>query len=290
MTFVSAFTQFNRGFLSGAGFSLGVGVSSFVNRSLFGLNMALNPFGFCNPFTSFNPFFASQLGFFMGYNLSTSEFNKQSSYQNCGCCNTSIFGNITPLNINTDTFGSSYTPINFGSVFMGGPLIMPPQTDNANDEANSGSGGVGEGAYASLSREQALEKAKNDPNLEELKGGTGWELGQTFDNDIPYARKGTGQLLAEASRLTGEKLTVTSALGTATSPHTKGSGTASHYNEKNPKLDFGGGYTEEKAKEMAEKLMETNLFEFVTPEDNKDGTGHWHLDVKFKDSEYENIA
>ena len=80
-------------------------------------------------------------------------------------------------------------------------------------------------------------------------------------------------------------ITITSALGTKTSPHDKNC-EHSHYDANNPKLDFGGGLTKEQAENLSEALMSTGKFEFATPE--SDGTT-WHLDVKIRDSAYADL-
>lgn len=137
-------------------------------------------------------------------------------------------------------------------------------------------------SYLHLSQKQAEEKAKKDSNLELLKGGKNWSVSnKSFVTDIPYAKKGTGAILDKVATMIGEKLVITSALGTGESgnPHQK-SGYESHHNAENPKLDIrirGNG------KELANKLKSTGYFSRVSTE--KD-----HLDVqiditKFKDFE-----
>ena len=108
-----------------------------------------------------------------------------------------------------------------------------------------------------------------------------------FCNDIPYAKKGTGALLTKISDEIGEELIVTSALGTKTSPHSKGNSSCSHYNEKNPKLDFGGGLNHSEATSLANKLKNTGYFSRVAVEAN--GDGNYHLDVQIKDSAYNSL-
>lgn len=142
--------------------------------------------------------------------------------------------------------------------------------------------------YANLSRSEALIKAKNDSNLELLTNGNGWSISSgCFTNDIPYAKKGTGALLSKISAEIGEDLVVTSALGTKTSPHAKGNSDCSHYNDKNPKLDFGGGLNYTEATSLANKLRNTNYFSRVVVEAN--GDGNYHLDVQIKDGAYNSL-
>jgi len=144
--------------------------------------------------------------------------------------------------------------------------------------------------YAKLSRKDALVKAQQDPNLEELKtgNGNGWKVNGTFWNDIPYARKGTGALLTKVCQGQGITLNISSALGTKTSRHQKGAGSRSHYNGLNPKLDFGGIPNREKAVEIAEKLKKSGLFTWIYVELNDDGKTY-HLDVQFSDEAYAKV-
>ena len=308
MTLVNAFSQFNRGLLSGAGFSLGVGLSNFVNNSLFGFNMSFNPFssfGCFNPFMSLN--LTNSLGYYMGFNLGMSGFNNQPRVQNYDFgSNASIFscnaalpantGFVNNTGLITDSFiNSSSVPFGVGGNFFGGLLALPPIKDvKGGDKTKNGKGydnnvANGAHAYASLRREDALKKAKADSNLEELSQGEGWSISKaSFINDIPYARKGTGELLTKVCKNARVTLTVTSALGTANSPHDKNiTGAESHYNELNPKLDLGGGLTAKEAQELKSKLEKTGCFSRIVVESDGETS---HLDVQFKDSEYEELV
>ena len=70
-------------------------------------------------------------------------------------------------------------------------------------------------SYSKMNREKALKKARNDSRLEELKGGDGWSVSkESFITDIPFAKKFTGKILSIVSKIIGEHITVTSALGT----------------------------------------------------------------------------
>lgn len=292
MTHVSALSQFNKGFLSGAGFSFGVGISNFLNNSLFGFGMSYNPF-FFNPFMSFNMLnaFNLQSGFLAGYGLGMSGFKNQQASQFSGInSNVSVFGDTTAFCTGMDTFNStSYMPLNFGESLFGGPFMVAPKINNdvvdkGNKDENSDKN------YKNLSRADALKKAEKDENLEKLTGGEGWTISEkSFIHDIPYAKKGTGKLLAKACEQAGVSLTVTSALGTGEtgSPHTA-TGEVSHYNEKNPKLDFGGYNSKDEADKVAEMLRGTELFSRVAVEPNKGGSGY-HLDVQFSDDKYETV-
>ncbi len=142
-------------------------------------------------------------------------------------------------------------------------------------------------SYAEMSREAALKAAAADANLEKLSGGNGWSVSDTsFANDIPYAKKGTGAVLEKAASMTGETLVVTSALGTETSPHAKGSSSESHYNSSNPKLDLGGGLSIAQAEQLKVKLDGTGLFSRVVVESDGDTA---HLDVQIADSAFEKL-
>ena len=148
--------------------------------------------------------------------------------------------------------------------------------------------------YANMNRSEALERAKTDRNLEDLrtKNYTGWILKNTFATDIPFAKKGTAQILQRAYELTGIKLEISSALGTngngkdTKSPHYKDNGYASHHNAENPKLDISyssisgtgmNGY------DFAKKLYDTGLFNWVYVEGD-------HLDVQIHPDVYKKYA
>ena len=142
-------------------------------------------------------------------------------------------------------------------------------------------------SFASMTRSEALEAARNNPNLEHLSGGTGWSISSaSFTNDIPYARKGTSDILARVSKQIGEDLVITSALGTKNSPHAKTSSSESHYNEENPKLDIGGGLSHTQAESLRSKLLNTGYFSRVEVEKHGDTA---HLDVQIKDSAFKKL-
>lgn len=146
------------------------------------------------------------------------------------------------------------------------------QTNNNTEIDNS---------YMYLSLEQAKQKAKNDSNLELLKGGKNWSVAcESFITDIPYAKKGTGVILDKVAGMIGEKLTITSALATGekNNPHQK-NGYESHHNAENPKLDIrtnGNGYL------LAQKLESTGYFSLINVEGN-------HLDVQINPSKFNNF-
>lgn len=147
--------------------------------------------------------------------------------------------------------------------------------------------------YRNLTREEALNAAKNDPSLERLvttvsKNGHKVIISEaSFVNDIPYAKKGTMDVLLAAADKIGRDLTITSALGCKTSPHSGTFTGNSHYNPTNPKIDFGGGLSPDEASRLEAELESTGLFNFVTREiDGKTA----HLDAQIALSSYEAYA
>ena len=151
--------------------------------------------------------------------------------------------------------------------------------------SKSVSGGV-DASYSSLSRENALDKAKNDSRLECLKGGKGWSLAGTFNTDIPYAKKGTSEILTRVAEMVGESLVITSALGTAgtaleKTPHAIG-GYVSHHNAENPKLDVDIT-SKTHGERLAKKLQETGYFSHISIESD-------HLDVQIDPSKFRKEA
>lgn len=147
--------------------------------------------------------------------------------------------------------------------------------------------------YRSLYREEALNTAKKDPNLERLmttvseKGNKVVISQASFVNDIPYAKKGAMDVLLAAADKIGQDLTITSALGCKTSPHSGSSTGDSHYNPNNPKIDFGGGLSHDAARSLKKDLESTGLFNFVNIE--YDGATA-HLDAQIKMSAYDKYA
>ena len=143
-------------------------------------------------------------------------------------------------------------------------------------------------SFANMTRSEALSAAEGNANLEKLTGGANWTVSDaSFQNDIPYARKGTSAILAKAASLAGENLVVTSALGTKNSPHVKSNSQASHYNSENPKLDLGGGLNQQRAYSLQSKLKNTGLFSRVAVEGHGDGT--YHLDIQIADSAFNGL-
>ncbi|MBO5738328.1 hypothetical protein J6R97_03215 [bacterium] len=131
--------------------------------------------------------------------------------------------------------------------------------------------------YAKLTKQEAEKKAREDKNLEKLRGGKNWSVSSgSFINDIPYAARGINRFLDSLAKELGVHLTITSALGTKSSPHVKNGG---HYDEINPKLDIGN-LTPSKAKELRTKLLNTGYFSRVEVEQHGKTA---HLDVKIKD-------
>ena len=140
--------------------------------------------------------------------------------------------------------------------------------------------------YGNYSRADAIQHAKADSRLESIAGGgTGWSCAATFENDITYATEGTSALLdAVVAKIRetkpGFELLVTSALGTASSPHSKRIRN-SHYNPDNVKLDFDKSTWNGKPEDFAKALMNTGYFQFAVVEWHKNGKG-WHIDAMFK--------
>jgi len=165
-----------------------------------------------------------------------------------------------------------------------------------NSQSRTGGRARGRYEYSRLSRADAINRAKMDDRLEYIgNGGTGWSCSSaTFANDITYATKGTSALLDAVIakiRQTDPDFTllITSALGTATSPHKKNI-TSSHYNPDNVKLDFGGALNETQANSIAKKLMATGYFEFAHVEYNGGSSGTYHIDAMFKPEMLEKAA
>ena len=136
-------------------------------------------------------------------------------------------------------------------------------------------------AYQNLSKAEAITRARKD-GLEELRGGERWNM-SSFINDIPFAGRGINNFLDHLTEKIDSNITVTSALATKNSPHSKNGG---HYDAKNPKLDFGGQLSYSQAQTLKRKLDETGYFTRVEIESHGNTA---HLDVKIKDevlSEY----
>ncbi len=144
------------------------------------------------------------------------------------------------------------------------------------------SGGINS-SYARLSKSMAYQKALKDPSLENLSsGGRRWSISEaSFRTDIPFARKGTKDILDKVTSIIGEDLVITSALGTgeAGNPHVK-SGYASHHNAENPKLDIST--RGKNAGRLAAKLRETGYFSRVSIESD-------HLDVQIDPAKFKKL-
>ena len=291
MSNCNIFALFGRGFLAGAGYGLGVGLCNIARSAMWNMNMQFPPLFGSFSFMPFNCCFGNN---FYAYNtpmpnitlplMNTSVFSTNNSF-----IDSSPTIQVAPmpqfnipvsqeLNMDTVTFGSTVTPTVTSTV------VTPVKRQASSRRSISN----GSHIYASLSKSEAEARAKKDSNLEELTGGEGWIVSDaSFENDIKFAKKGTGALLTRAAKEAGVSLTVTSALGTKFSPHDKKiSGTASHYNENNPKLDLGGGLSHAQAEELKNKLIATGLFSRVAVE--SDGNTS-HLDVQFADSAYETV-
>lgn len=257
-------------------------------------------FNFANPMFNYNP------SFNMG-----SVFNTfQPTFNNFGT--TSIFNNgfsyptipTFPTTTTTTTSSGSSSGSreyslsgSFGSSYRFGDLITAPKrttsTSSSSSSRTSSSSSTGYRTdFASMTQTQATRAAEASPHLERLdEVGNGWKLGNTFENDIKYAAKGMNNFLDHlASKISkdlpsGTDLTVTSALGTASSPHSKNAG---HYDPVNPKLDFGGRMTNDEAEHLASSLQSTGYFSHILVEPH--GDGYAHVDVRVKESVLDRFA
>ena len=247
----------------------------FSNFSLFNFGCGgFNPFGqlgqipYSNLFSNFGmmstpSIFSNCIG---GQNFSTPSFTNTPYTLNSP---TSIF--------NTPSWDSSFTPT-FSTPSWDSFSFSPAKTETKDPTNRKKETGY-KSKFSTMTKTEAIRAAEASSYLEKLTAGNGWSVSSaSFTNDIPYARKGMGSFLTRLSKEIGENLVVTSALGTATSPHAKDGG---HYDETNPKLDFGGGLTIAAAHSLKSKLDNTGYFSRVEVE--VDGNTA-HLDVKVKES------
>ncbi len=165
--------------------------------------------------------------------------------------------------------------------------VSPPQKSESpkNNVVQTSPKGRIDKSYQHLSQSEAERKAKNDPNLERLTGGANWSVADTFETDIPYAKKGTGKILQKVSEMIGEEIVVTSALGTGgkgklKSPHGYKNSYCSHHNAENPKLDIRA--KGKHVHELACKLRKTGYFSRVFEESD-------HLDVQINPAKYNDL-
>jgi hypothetical protein len=257
-----------------------------------------------NPFQQFNnclsgttPYFNYNVGvgtsmpnMLLGFSLSSAPALWSNSDLNYSLQQPKLFNTLGVNNASNFNFN---TPAIWNGTGMSNSYTPPASTTSNSSSQRSTSQSTSSGRacnykYARLSRSAALTEAAKNPNLEKLSGGNGWSVSNnSFANDIPYARKGTSAILSKAAAQIGQNITITSALGTKTSPHVKSTGYASHYNETNPKLDIGGGLSHHKALALQKKLLATGYFSRVSVE--SDGATS-HLDVQIKESAYTNLA
>ena len=206
--------------------------------------------------------------------------NDYSGYRDySGYANYEYRGSYERLNINPNS-GSSTARTNTASGVTAGS-----QRAGTSSSSSSGNSRYEYGNYPKM---EALGRAAADTRLEAIGGGgTGWSCSSaSFANDITYATKGTSRLLdatVAKIRKTDPNFTllITSALGTATSPHKKNI-TCSHYNPNNVKLDFGGALNKTQADAVAAKLMSTGYYQFANVEYNGGSSGTYHIDAMFK--------
>ena len=266
------------------------------------------------PFVSsvFEYFPLGNIGFNSSGNFTPTVTNTQNLWN---VPNYSGWGNFTSSVGNTQSFWNVPSYSNWGNIDTFTPAVSkksstPAAAKTNNTKASHGSSkksnssklyskgvtGRVDHSYVSLTRSQALAKAKNDSNLEDLssKNNSGWQLKNTFATDIPFAKKGTAKILQKASEMTGIKLYVSSALGTAGSgkgsPHQTGNGYASHHNAENPKLDISYTTTSGASaikgmspEQFKEKLRATGLFSWILVEGD-------HLDVQIDPAAYKKYA
>ena len=273
------FFGFNGGF---GGFNIGFGI--FNSNPFFGFNNCNN-----NIFSLYSQPTSSFVGGFNPIQTNMPAWNQPSV--------TSLWNQV-PTNAN----GTSTTTWNTNSAWNTTPSWnnTPEKTSSySNNSSSTGSkqktstqtyhktvNGSVDNSYASLSKTEAEKKAQNDSRLEKLNGGANWDLASTFETDIPYAKQGTSEILSKVSSMVGEKLTITSALGTKgasgkASPHKIG-GYASHHNAENPKLDINITSVSHGEK-LAQKLHETGYFSHIAIESD-------HLDVQIDPSKYEKVS
>lgn len=244
----------------------------------YGANNNLTP---CSPHFTFIPLFDFNVNFNF-FNFNNQNFFEL--FQGVNNFATTSFTNFEFQKVNDNVKSDS----NINSIISKSPpkldvklsTTIQPKS-NFTNYTKSTSGSINH-SYINLSQKEAFEKAKTDSNLEQLCGGTNWSISEgSFVTDIPFAKKGTAAILDKVTSLIGEKLVITSALGTgeAGNPHVK-NGYASHHNAENPKLDIrlnGDG------KSLAKKLKATGYFSRVSLERD-------HLDVQIDPSKYQGLC
>lgn len=302
MTYCSPIGQFN----FGLGYLAGNCLSNIITNTFFGGYRNTMPFitnslylynyypSGCNFFSAPN----TQLMFPMPdfSNITIPQFDTTSLCNNFG----NYQFNVPQFNFDTSQFNFNFNNNNYSlnnySLGVADKFEEKHPTKKTKKSNNTSYTKTGNNhPYALLTKQEALKKAKSDPNLEDISsGGTGWSVASgSFRNDIPFAKAGTKTLLDKAFAEAGIEFYVTSALGTKTSPHGyKDSGaSSSHYNEKNPKLDLQpkNNPTSKKSNEqLAAALQKTGLFSRIYVE--TDSRGVTHLDVQLKDSAFTALA
>ncbi len=306
--------SFNFGFFNGMSNWLTPSFWNPVGWNIFSGWNQMNVFGSMMqfPFVSsvFEYFPLGNIGFNSRGNFTPAVTNTQNLWNTS---NFSGWGNFTP--VNTQSFWSVPSYSNWGNIDAFTPTALKKSRSAAAAKTNNtkvshgsskksnssklyskGVTGRVDHSYVSLTKSQALAKAKNDSNLEDLssKNNSGWQLKNTFETDIPFAKKGTAKILQKAYDMTGIKLYVSSALGTAGSgngsPHKTGNGYASHHNAENPKLDISYTTTSGASaikgmspEQFKEKLRATGLFSWILVEGD-------HLDVQIDPAAYKEYA
>ena len=206
----------------------------------------------------------------------------------------SIFTEIASPAPATSSFGGSFFDLSLPKITA--PKITPPaikpsdtppvaaKPSKPRRNRKSTPQGTIKNDYIDLNVAQAEKKARTDENLEnlqELSKGKKWSISAgSFKTDIPYAKKGTAEILDKVTEMIGEEIVITSALATGhpKNPHKK-SGYDSHHNSENPKLDIR---TRGNSANLAEKLRKTGYFSWIYPEGD-------HLDVQIDPKKYNEL-
>jgi len=258
----SLFGCCGNGFLGFGGFSPFMGFNNFTPNYFASYNQGIFRFPNYTP--------PSNQNLWSGFKPSTNSNQNFTSWANqLSAQNKPNWSNFTPSKT-TYSFSSSSSSSSGAKAY------------SSTSYSKSVSGSV-DNSYSRLSKSEAERKAQNDPRLERLNGGQGWSLASSsFRTDIPYAKKGTSEILTKVSKLVGENLVITSALGTAgtasaSTPHQIG-GYVSHHNAENPKLDIDCRDNAH-VKQLAQKLEATGYFSHI----HQHAT---HIDVQIDPSKF----
>lgn len=265
---------------------LGFRYHGFYGPSPYGFDFFGGPglYGFGRPYYGYHPdpyrtgyAFGELIGSCVGGRRYANYSRDYGAYRDYSGYAAYDYGSYDRLNTNRSSERSAGTYERSANIQKTGKKGSPPTGGKVNSPYK----------YAGLERMDAMGQAAADPRLEGIGGGgTNWSCSSaSFTNDITYATRGTSRLLdavvAEIRKTYPNfKLVVTSALGTASSPHDK-TIVNSHYNPENVKLDFSRHTWEGEPEDFADALMATGYFQFAVAEYHKDGSG-WHIDAMFK--------